>query len=289
MPELPEVETVAAILRPHLLQRRLDSWIARRPRLREPLSQDGIPLPGQKILSLVRRGKYLLITFTNAAVLLLHLGMTGSLAISPATDPPETHEHLVLVFDNGTSLRLSDPRRFGLARVIPPGSRELDIFLSELGPEPLSRQFTADVLAKSLERKTGPIKQLLLDQSIVAGIGNIYASEALFLSRIHPLRPGDSLSGDDLQALVGAIKQTLKKAIDAGAAEYSRNRPSLSHPVTGEETHFSQELFAYDREGETCLTCHRGKIRRVILGGRSTFFCPVCQKARKSGRVPNGA
>lgn len=269
---------MARVLRPYLVGRTIITWVARRDRLREPLSQDGKPLLHTCITALERRGKYLVITLDTEARLLIHLGMTGSLSIATAPRPAAPHEHLEIGLENGHSLRFCDPRRFGLVRILSSDKARGEP-LPDIGPEPLSRSFSGPVLFAALRQRPGPIKVLLLDQEIVAGVGNIYASEALFLARLHPGRPGDSLTLEESKRLVLAIKQTLKRAIDSGIAALAGATADPMLPVTGDETHFSQDLSVYDRATEPCLLC-RTPIELVTMGGRSTYFCPRCQPLR---------
>lgn len=267
MPELPEVETTVRGLSRVLEGRRIERIEARRPDLRRALPHDlGQRLTGARVTGLRRRAKYGLIDTERGDTLVFHLGMSGHWRI----DPTEIgkHDHFLMVTDEGHRLALNDPRRFGSLDLL--GTNELDEWppFKALGPEPL----TLDPLElkRRLAGRTAAIKLLLLDQRIVAGLGNIYVCEALYRARIHPTRAGGSLSLERVKRLVSAIEDVLSEAIAAGGSTL-RNFASPD----GELGYFPKRFAVYDREGKPC-SCG-GTVRRIVQGGRSTFYCPRCQ------------
>lgn len=271
MPELPEVETARRGIEPHLLKHAVAAVVVRNRNLRWPVPRSLIEtLPGQRIDAVTRRGKYLLL-HTPAGTAILHLGMSGSLRVLPAVTPAGKHDHLDIVLDSGRALRLRDPRRFGtlLWTTGDPAQHKL---LRTLGPEPLDEQFDGDYLfAKSRRRKVA-IKNFIMNSHIVVGVGNIYASEALFLARVHPQRAAGKVSRERYQALAKAIRKVLNAAIKSGGTtlrDFSR--------ADGEPGYFRQHLRVYDREGKACERCG-GSIRSRVTGQRSTYYCPDCQK-----------
>ncbi len=274
MPELPEVETVTAALRPHLLGRCLVRVVARTAKLRAPLDADRLrQLAGPEIVAVRRRAKYIIIEFADLQVLLIHLGMTGTLKLVPATQTPEKHDHLLLDLDDGASLRFHDPRRFGLVTagiLAAPGG--LPAALVGLAPEPLTAAFDALYLEEQCRDRRRTIKSLLMDNRCVVGVGNIYASESLFLARIHPRRPAGSLSRPEIAALVAAVKEILRRAIAAGGTTISDFQG-----VDGSEGRFVRELQVYGRDGEPCPVCRQETIAKMVIAGRSSYFCPACQ------------
>ena len=271
MPELPEVETTVRGLVPVLEGRRLVSVEARRPDLRRAFPPDlRQRLTGATVTGLSRRAKYGLIATDREDTLVFHLGMSGRWRIDPAELGP--HDHFLLETDAGRRLALNDPRRFGSLDLVP--TEELDRHgpFARMGPEPLGDDFCADYLLDALDGRSAPIKALLLDQRIVAGLGNIYVCEALHMAGIAPARAGGRLSRPRLERLVEAVRAVLLAAIEAGGSslrDYAR--PS------GELGYFSKQWRVYGREGEAC-GCG-GPIRRRADSGRSTFFCPRCQRA----------
>lgn len=270
MPELPEVETTRRGLAPHLLGRTVVGLDVRQPRLRWPLPDElRESLRGQRILDVERRAKYLLV-HTEPGSALLHLGMSGSLRVLPASTPVGAHDHVDWRLDSGQVLRFTDPRRFGSQLWQPRG--QTHPLLAGLGPEPLSDDFDGDLLwARSRGRKAA-VKLLLMDQAVVVGVGNIYASEALFAAGIHPRRAAGSVSRERYARLADEIKRILAYAIRRGGTTL---RDFIS--PDGLPGYFEQELFAYGREGEPCRVCGT-PIRAIVLGQRSTFFCPRCQR-----------
>lgn len=270
MPELPEVETTRRGLAPHLLGRTVVGLDVRQPRLRWPLPDElRENLRGQRILDVERRAKYLLV-HTEPGSALLHLGMSGSLRVLPASTPVGAHDHVDWRLDSGQVLRFTDPRRFGSQLWQPRG--QTHPLLAGLGPEPLSDDFDGDLLwARSRGRKAA-VKLLLMDQAVVVGVGNIYASEALFAAGIHPRRAAGSVSRERYARLADEVKRILAYAIRRGGTTL---RDFIS--PDGLPGYFEQELFAYGREGEPCRVCGT-PIRAIVLGQRSTFFCPRCQR-----------
>jgi len=279
MPELPEVETVMRGLQARLQGRRIVHAVAHRPDLRFPLPP-GLAdrLRGAIVAGFRRRGKYILMRLEDGDTVLLHLGMSGRMVLTqtrPNTITP--HEHLVLETDEGWRVGFVDPRRFGCVDLMPTAAESTHRLLSGLGPEPLDARFTAAVLAGALSGKRTPIKTALLDQKVVAGLGNIYVCEALFRAGISPVRSAHTVLGARAARLVPAIKQTLEEAIAAGGS-------SLRDYVQpdGELGYFQHAWKAYGRENEPCERCPGPPVcaglRRIVQGGRSTFYCPRTQR-----------
>ena len=270
MPELPEVETTCRGISPHINNNIITDVIVRNRNLRWPIPTGlKTKLKDQKIISVTRRAKYLLVK-TEVGTLIIHLGMSGSLRILPKAAAVEKHDHFEIQFKSGICLRLKDPRRFGsvLWTKKDPLKHKL---LINLGPEPLDEEFNATLLFdKSRKRKT-TIKQFIMDAKIVVGVGNIYASEALFLSSIHPKRLAGKLSKAQSLSLTKAIKKILKQAIKQGGTTLKDFTSS-----DGKPGYFSQKLKVYNRAEESCLTCKK-PIKQITLGQRSTFYCPNCQ------------
>ena len=270
MPELPEVETTVAGLRPILEGQRLTLVEPRRPDLRWPFPADlRQRMTGARVTSLGRRAKYGLIETDRGDMMIFHLGMSGRWRIDPAE--LEKHDHLLVETEDGRRAVLNDPRRFGSVDIVP--LKELEAYrpFVEMGPEPLGNAFTGGHLKAATKDRKAPIKQLLLDQRIVAGLGNIYVCEALHMAGISPHRKGGAISKPRYEKLVVAIKQVLEAAIAAGGS-------SLRDFVQpdGELGYFAKEWLVYGREGEAC---HCGApVLRKVDGGRSTFFCRKCQK-----------
>ena len=270
MPELPEVETTVRGLVPVREGRRLVSVEARRADLRYAFPPDlRQRLTGARVTGLGRRAKYGLIGTDRGDTMIFHLGMSGKWRIDPAEIG--THDHLLLETDEGRRLALNDPRRFGSVDLVPSDALASFPAFVKMGPEPLGDDFTVAYLAEALERRSAPIKALLLDQRIVAGLGNIYVCEALHMARIAPGRAGGRISRPRLAALMEAIRIVLTAAIEAGGSslrDYAR--------PDGELGYFSSQWRVYGREGEAC---HCGApIRRRTDSGRSTFYCATCQR-----------
>ncbi|HEX2150621.1 MAG TPA: bifunctional DNA-formamidopyrimidine glycosylase/DNA-(apurinic or apyrimidinic site) lyase [Stellaceae bacterium] len=270
MPELPEVETV----RRGLALRMTGRWIIRaelrRPDLRRPFPPDlAERLDGAHIGALTRRGKYILVELDDSGLLLLHLGMSGRITAGAAAVPPEPHDHVVLTLDDGTVVRFNDPRRFGLLDYIARGQESAHPLLAGLGPEPLEPGFDGGYLNRALAGKMTPIKSALLDQRVIAGLGNIYVCEALYRARISPRRLAASVVGARAERLAGAIREVLAEAIEAGGS-------SLRDYVqaNGELGYFQHRWAVYGKEGEPCPDCNCAEgVRRITQAGRSTFFC----------------
>ena len=279
MPELPEVETVMRGLQLRLEGRVLRRAVARRADLRWPLHPGlAATLTGARVSSFRRRAKYILMRLESGWTVLLHLGMSGRMLLEPVGRNDITlHEHLELETDDGWRVGFVDPRRFGSVDLIETEREDSHRLLAGLGPEPLDDAFSIPVLAAALAGKKTPIKAALLDQRIVAGLGNIYVSEALFRAGISPQRLAASVPGARAARLVPAIKQTLTEAIAAGGS-------SLRDYVqtNGELGYFQHEWKVYGREGEPCPTCPGGEtckgVRRIVQSGRSTFYCSRTQR-----------
>ena len=268
MPELPEVETTIRGLARVLTGQRVRSVEARRPDLRRALPQDlGQRLTGARITNLGRRAKYGLIDTDRGDTLAFHLGMSGRWRVDPGE--LEKHDHLVIETDEGRRVALNDARRFGSVDLVPTDELHAWPPIAELGPEPMD--LTAADLKQRLAGRKAPIKQMLLDQRIVAGLGNIYVCEALFRAGIHPARAGGSVSLTRLNRLVPAIQQVIAEAIEAGGSTLR----DFASP-DGELGYFSKAFAVYGREGEPCAC--RGRVKRFVQGGRSTFYCAKCQR-----------
>jgi len=277
MPELPEVETVKKTLEKKLAGLTITGVEIMMPKvIREPEPRQFANLvTGKKITKLGRRGKYLLIYLSGYSVLVIHLRMTGRLVYARPEDPPPRHTHVVFHLSNGCELRFADMRQFG--RILLADTRRLDQVkgLKDLGPEPLGPEFTREFLRKELKRKRVRLKSLLLDQTFVAGLGNIYADEALHRSRRHPERIAGSLSPREFANLYRSIIEVLKEGI--------LNRgTSMRDYVDGDgrEGNYQTLLRVYNREGQQCTRCGF-TIARIKVGGRSSYFCPSCQKIRQ--------
>lgn len=275
MPELPEVETTRRGIAPHLIGRRVAGVTLRRADLRWPIPREITELlPGQRIDEVERRAKYLLL-HTHAGSALLHLGMTGVLRVLPPDVAPGAHDHVdialePLLGEKSRILRFTDPRRFGCLLWQPPGTtHEL---LAELGPEPLTDAFDGDLLFQRSRGRKAAVKLFLMDNAIVVGVGNIYASEALFAAGIDPRRSAGAVSRPRYQRLAGEVKRILAWAIERGGTTL---RDFLN--PDGAPGYFFRELFVYGREGEPCKVCGTA-IRQAVIGQRSTFWCPRCQK-----------
>jgi formamidopyrimidine-DNA glycosylase len=293
MPELPEVETVRRGLQPAMEGARFDAVEVRRGDLRWPLSKDFVPrLEGKSITGLGRRAKYLLADLSSGDVLLMHLGMSGSFHVfnngggsAPGAYYHErakhlAHDHVVFRMSSGATVTFNDPRRFGFMKIVSRGDLDKEPLLRALGPEPLGNAFDAAMLARACKGKKTSLKAALSDQKIVAGLGNIYVCEALYRARLSPRRLAATIAGkagapnEQAKRLVEGIRDVLHDAIKAGGSSLRDHRKT-----DGELGLFQHNFRVYDREGEKCPTrgC-TGKIRRIVQTGRSTFYCPVCQK-----------
>lgn len=287
MPELPEVETVRRGLEPALKGRRLDRVVARRPDLRFPLPEGfGQRLTGATVERLERRAKYLRLPLSTGETLVIHLGMTGRFEIEGRGDPErpgqfrtaashdDKHAHVVFETDTGGKITYFDPRRFGFMDLIATAEIDTHPWFAGLGPEPLGPAFNPKQLAAAIAGKRQNIKATLLDQHVVAGLGNIYVCEALWRARISPLTAAGRISAKRLALLVETAKTVLVEAVEAGGStlrDYAG--------VDGELGYFQHDFRAYGRERQPCLRdgC-RGVIKRIVQAGRSTFYCPACQR-----------
>lgn len=273
MPELPEVETTLLGISPHLIGARISEIIIRRHDLRWPITPT-IPddLTGQTFTAITRRSKYLILETGNRQSLLIHLGMSGSLRITPPAEDWKKHDHLAITLSNGLQLRYHDPRRFGLILQIPISEIPTHKLLKNLGPEPLEQTFTPEHLRAALASKSIPIKTAIMDAKIVVGVGNIYASESLFRAKIHPKLPAHKLTKPKAARLVTAIKEVLQESITQGGTTL---RDFLNSD--GQPGYFKQRLFVYDRKAQPCRHC-KTPITQQVIAQRSTFWCPTCQK-----------
>jgi formamidopyrimidine-DNA glycosylase len=274
MPELPEVETVRRSLLPGLVGRRIESVEVRERRLRSRIDPAALrrQLHGRRVEDLSRRGKYLLLHVEGGRRLVIHLGMSGRLLLTEGSAPLEAHVHVRFRLDNGFELRFRDHRRFGLVEVNDAAALAADPRLAGLGVEPLSRSCTARRLQACARARKRPIKSFLMDARQIAGVGNIYASEALFLAGIHPRRAAGRLSYPAWRRLTKALKKVLREAIRQGGTTLNDFQNA-----NGEAGYFQVYLRVYGRAGEPCFACG-GRIRRQVLAGRSTFYCPGCQR-----------
>jgi formamidopyrimidine-DNA glycosylase len=269
MPELPEVETTRLGLLPHLHRQIIVSQQWRRKDLRWPIDEALSLLSSQRIEAISRRAKYLLV-HTQMGDAIWHLGMSGSLRVVPPESALKTHDHICWQLSNGLELRFHDPRRFGCYLYQAPG--ESHALLKSLGPEPLDAAFDALYLKRYLQNKSAAIKSVIMDQSCVVGVGNIYAAEALFHAGIHPSKSANDISVARLQRLVSAIKTILSAAIARGGTTL---RDFLD--PQGEPGYFAQELWVYGRAGEPCKRCD-SLIRSLPNSARQTNYCPKCQR-----------
>ncbi|MEO8061877.1 MAG: bifunctional DNA-formamidopyrimidine glycosylase/DNA-(apurinic or apyrimidinic site) lyase [Pseudomonadota bacterium] len=271
MPELPEVETTRRGIEPHVVGRRISRLVVHERRLRWPVDTGLAKLVGGSAIRRAgRRAKYLLLE-TDAGTLILHLGMSGSLRVLPVTTPRIAHDHVDIELDSGLTLRFNDPRRFG-SLLFADGDPALHPLLAELAPEPLEDGFDADYLWKITRRRKVAIKQLIMNAKLVVGVGNIYASEALFRARIRPRRHARSLSRAECGKLARAIKATLAMAVKAGGTTL---RDYVG--ADGNPGYFRQKLYVYERDSKPCRVCGK-PVKHFTQGQRSTYWCSNCQK-----------
>ncbi|KQY97927.1 5-hydroxymethyluracil DNA glycosylase [Pseudolabrys sp. Root1462] len=287
MPELPEVETVRRGLAPAMEGARIAKVEVRHRGLRWPIAKDFEKrLHGQTIDGLGRRAKYILADLSSGDVLVMHLGMSGSFRIDK--DMPgdfhherskdAAHDHVVFHMDNGRTVTFNDPRRFGSMKIVARARLDEEPLLKSIGPEPLGNQFDAAMLAAACAGKKTSLKAALLDQRVVAGLGNIYVCEALYRARLSPKRLASTIAdrkgqpNDRARALVAAIKAVLNDAIKAGGSSLRDHRQA-----DGSLGYFQHNFSVYDREGQKCPDC-KGTVKRIVQNGRSTFYCPACQK-----------
>lgn len=284
MPELPEVETVKRGIEQIITGATIKAVNQRRADLRIPFPPElKKRLCGLRVETITRRAKYILLHLSNQTILVLHLGMSGRVLLSQDKDknkeknkhnPLSKHDHLVLTFNNGATLIFNDPRRFGMVLLIATAEQNTHPAFKNMGPEPLGNRFSAAFLQDRLKNKKTSIKAALLDQKIVAGLGNIYVCEALFYSGIAPQRPAQSLTKSELDTLVQQIRIVLTKAIDAGGSSLKDYRTA-----SGDLGYFQFSFAVYDREGKPCPRCHcdvstTGGVKRITQSGRSSFYCP---------------
>ncbi len=270
MPELPEVETTCRGIKAHILTETISRVIVRNRQLRWPVSASlNKKLQGETIRKVDRRGKYILLQVAPGTIL-IHLGMSGSLSIVDANTAAEKHDHVDFVLTNGKCLRLRDPRRFGAVLWAGKNPQQHKL-LKTLGPEPLSEGFNGHYLYTQSRQRSRAVKTFIMDSHLVVGIGNIYASESLFRSGIHPRRPAGKIALSRYEKLAASIKQVLSDAIRSGGT-------TLRDFVNGEGKpgYFAQQLQVYGRVGKPCYLCNK-PIRQIRLGQRSTFYCPYCQ------------
>jgi formamidopyrimidine-DNA glycosylase len=274
MPELPEVETVRRSLEIVLPAKVFVGLQVRQARLRFAVDEERLQdlILHRKILQLTRRAKYLVIHFSGGNCLVLHLGMTGQVLILSAAQPLDKHDHIIFALDNGQELRFRDPRRFGNVFAIEAEKLAEHELFRHLGPEPLAADFTPEYLFRRSRKLKKPVKNFVMDQQVVVGVGNIYASESLFLAGIHPLTAVGRISLGRWQKLCAAIRQVLQEALALGGTTIDDFRNS-----DGTSGYFQQKLRVYGRKGEPCLKCQT-MIGSQVLAGRSTFYCPKCQK-----------
>jgi formamidopyrimidine-DNA glycosylase len=276
MPELPEVETTRRGLAPSVEQQRIVRAVVRHRGLRQPVPR-GLErrLAGARVMSLSRRGKYLLFgcerSGAETGTLLVHLGMSGRLWLVATATPPEKHDHFDLEFGNGCIVRLRDPRRFGLV-LWQPGDPFAHPLLAAIGPEPLTAAFDGTVLHRAARTRSAAIKLVIMDSHVVAGVGNIYANEALFRAGIDPRTPAQRVSRARCDALAAAIKQTLELAITAGGSTLRDYVGS-----DGRAGYFQDQFLVYGRAGEPCTRCGT-PIRELRQAQRATCYCPACQR-----------
>lgn len=271
MPELPEVETTKQGIKPHLEGQFINGITVRNPKLRLPVPLNIDELcAGKKINAITRRAKYILIHLSKGYIL-IHLGMSGHLRIVPSITKPEKHDHIDLMMTNGLTLRYCDPRRFGLFIYIDENPH-LHPLLAHLGPEPLSEDFTSDYLYQRTRNRNQPIKSMIMNNEIVVGIGNIYATESLFLAGIHPNTSAKTITEHSCHALTIQIKQILKSAIEAGGTTLRD-----FYTFDGKPGYFSVSLKVYGRKKQPCLQCCNRVIETIVIAGRHSAFCPQCQ------------
>ncbi len=271
MPELPEVETSRCGIEPHLLNKKITGVIIRQHKLRWPIPKNLPTLAtGKKILAVSRRAKYIYLQLENGNII-IHLGMSGSLRICTKKTPPEKHDHIDIIVTGNTVLRLRDPRKFGCVLWTASDINQHKL-IKPLGPEPLEPDFDTDYLKSKASNRSCSIKSLIMNSHIVVGVGNIYASEALFRAGINPKVKAGKISRPRLQKLVDAIKQTLSEAIKAGGTTLRDFTAS-----DGQPGYFAQKLLVYGREDEACTQCGAA-IKQFSQQARSTFYCSNCQK-----------
>jgi formamidopyrimidine-DNA glycosylase len=275
LPELPEVETVRRGLLSAMEGRIIKDVIVRRRDLRLPIVPDFEErVRGQQVEKLTRRSKYILLHLQDGPCIILHLGMSGRIRIEDGNPPePDKHDHVEFITDSRHCIRFGDPRRFGFVDLIEPEALETYPSLAKLGPEPLLDAFSGDFLYDRLRKRTTSMKAVLMDQRIVAGLGNIYVNEALFRAGIRPQKKAGQLTRAQADRLVAEIKTVLEEAIVAGGSSLKDHRRT-----DGELGYFQHTFRVYGREGEVCQACMQTPIKRIVQQGRSTFYCSRCQQ-----------
>ncbi|KQY63802.1 bifunctional DNA-formamidopyrimidine glycosylase/DNA-(apurinic or apyrimidinic site) lyase [Nocardioides sp. Root140] len=282
MPELPEVEVVRRGLDTHAVGRRIDSVevLHTRPVRRDPGGPTGFvaSLTGRTIEAARRRGKYLWLPLDSGDAILGHLGMSGQMLVQPPTVPDERHLRIRLTLSDGQELRFVDQRMFG-GLATSPGGAELPPEMAHIARDLLDDEFDLDDFTRRVRRRTSAVKRLLLDQTLVSGVGNIYADEALWRAGLHGERLGEKLTARQVRELAGHAEQVMRQALDQGGTSFD----ALYVNVNGESGYFERSLNVYGREGEACRRCG-APIRRVAFMNRSSYFCPVCQKPPRTPR-----
>ncbi|WP_370598147.1 bifunctional DNA-formamidopyrimidine glycosylase/DNA-(apurinic or apyrimidinic site) lyase [Plesiomonas shigelloides] len=279
MPELPEVETSRRGILPYVLQQTIVQVVVRQSKLRWPVASEIMGLHGMRVTAVERRAKYLLLQISQPVInkvigwIIIHLGMSGSLRVVPTGTPPALHDHVDVQLSNGQVLRYNDPRRFGcwLWSETPLSH----VLLAKLGPEPLSPEFNAEYLYQRSRKRRTALKAWLMDNQVVVGVGNIYANEALFQCRLHPMLPAHALTTAQCDQLVSVIKSVLTRSIEQGGTTLR----DFTQP-DGRPGYFAQTLQVYGRAGEPCRVCAT-PIESMRIGQRNSFYCPHCQPLRK--------
>ncbi len=271
MPELPEVETTRRGVEPHVTGMRISELIIRRYDLRQPISADISALEGRRIRAVMRRSKYLLFEIDDGSTLLVHLGMSGSLRVVDPAEAWKKHDHVGMTLETGRQLRFHDPRRFGLVMRLTEPEPMSHPLLKNLGPEPLEAAFTVDHLTATCAKRSAAIKTVIMDAKTVVGVGNIYASEALFRAGILPETAANQITQPRLAKLVATIREVLAAAILEGGTTL---RDFLNSD--GKPGYFKQRLFVYERKGQPCRVCET-PVCHAVTGQRSTYWCPRCQ------------
>ena len=273
MPELPEIEVLKRSLEPHITGLRIERAVVREPRLRQRIDKSfARGLNRRRIERVHRRAKYLLVDLSGATTLVVHLGMSGSLLLGPEDAPLDPHEHVSIYLESGRRLRFRDPRRFGLMLTLPTRDLPADRRFRGLGIEPLGGELSGPRLESLARARRSPVKSFLMNSALVVGVGNIYASEALFQAGIHPRRSVARIGAQRWERLSRAVRSVLSAAIEQGGTTLNDFRDS-----GGNEGYFQVSLDVYGREGEACHRCG-GTVRRIVQTGRSTFYCPGCQR-----------
>lgn len=280
MPELPEVETVCRGLARVMTGNKIKAVSTARKDLRIPFPRDMQSIEGQRVTKISRRAKYILISLNKDKILIIHLGMSGSLVIKNKGEhyKPAKHDHMVIDFDNGTRIIFNDPRRFGLVALTHVQDMPRHKLFRHLGPEPFDKKFSASYLGNKLKSRKAAIKLSLMDQKIVVGVGNIYASESLFFAGIDPRRKSKSLTMPEMKKIVAAVRKVLTAAIRAGGSSLRNYVQS-----NGELGYFQRHWAVYGKEGQKCKGCRcdikkTGGVQRLIQGGRASFYCKIKQK-----------